>query len=65
MQLVATDLDKTNHHLESRLSVDIWGALDFDVTFNWDRIENPVADENGVRPQSDDLRISVGFGIDF
>ncbi len=65
VQLVATDLDKTNHHLESRLSVDIWGALDFDVTFNWDRIENPVSDKNGVRPQSDDLRISVGFGIDF
>ena len=65
VQLIATDLDKTNHHVQSKLSVDIWGPIDFDFTFNWDRIENPALDRNGVRPESNDLRISAGFGIDF
>lgn len=65
VQLIATDLDKTNHHLETEVSNDIWGPVDLDITFIWDRIEQPVADDEGVRPKSDDFRILVGLSVDF
>lgn len=65
LQLVATDLDKTNHHLESVFSFDIWGPIDFDVTFVWDRIESPEEEGDGSTPKSDDFRMTIGLAIDF
>ena len=65
IQLVPTDFGQTSHHLESVLSFDIWGPLDLDVTFVWDRINSPEPDAGGVRPESDDVRLSVGLGLDF
>ena len=63
--LVVTDFDKTSQHLESELSVEIWGPLDFDLTFTWDRIQAPVADAGGDVPESDDYRLTVGLSIEF
>ncbi|HEY5657359.1 MAG TPA: DUF481 domain-containing protein, partial [Myxococcota bacterium] len=63
--LVITDLGLTSHHLLSTLSFDIWGPLDLDVSFTWDRVEQPVARDDGSVPESDDYRLSVGIGIDF
>jgi hypothetical protein len=65
VQLIATDFDKTNHHLETELSNDIWGPVELDITFIWDRIEKPVADNDGVRPKPNDLRLMVGLSADF
>jgi hypothetical protein len=64
-QVVATDLDKTSHHFESILSVDIWGPLDLDLTFMLDRIEKPERDGNGDRPDENDISIMAGMSIDF
>jgi putative salt-induced outer membrane protein YdiY len=64
-QYVVTDFDKTSHHFESTLSVDIWGPLDLDLTFMLDRIERPDKDSNGDRPDSNDISIMAGFSIDF
>ena len=64
LQLIATDLDKTNHHLESVVSIEVWGPLDLDVTAIWDRIERPPLDANGDRPRSNDLRLTVGISLD-
>jgi len=64
VQVVATDMDKTSHHFESVLSVDIWGPLDLDVTFILDRIEKPEVDDDGTRADSNDIRIMAGFSID-
>ena len=60
-----TDIDKTNHHFEAEFSNDIWGPVELDVTFIWDRIEKPVADDEGDRPKSDAFRLMVGFSADF
>ena len=65
VSLVVTDLGQTSHHLLSVLSFDVWGPLDFDTTFVWDRIEDPAANEDGTIPESDDLRVTIGLGIDF
>jgi len=64
LQLIVTDLDKTNHHLTSVFSFDIWGPLDLDVTFTWDRIEGPTRDEDGQTPKKNDYRMTVGLAID-
>jgi putative salt-induced outer membrane protein YdiY len=62
---VVTDFDKTSQHLESELSIEIWGPLDFDLDFVWDRIEGPTPDSDGETPQSDDFRLTVGFSLEF
>ncbi len=65
MQLVVTDFDKTNHNLTSVVSVEVWGPLDLDVTAVWDRIQQPARASDGTRPASDDLRFTIGLGIEF
>ncbi len=64
LQVVTTDIDKTNHYLESVISFDIWGPLDLDVSFIFDRIENPESDGKGNRPKRNDYRLVFGFSID-
>ncbi len=59
LQIIATDIGKTNHHLESLLSIDLFGPIDLDLSFVFDRIEEPTG---GVLP--DDFRFSVGLGLD-
>jgi putative salt-induced outer membrane protein YdiY len=65
LQLVVTDLDKTNHHAESTLSFDVWGPLELDVTFMFDRVEKPVPDAGGETPKSNDYRFTVGLSVEF
>ena len=65
VQLVATNFGNTNHHLDSVLSFDIWGPLDLEVTFIFDRIEQPLTAADGTTPQSNDYTYTVGLGIDF
>ena len=64
-QIVATDFDKTSHHFESTLSVDIWGPLDLDLTFMLDRIEKPDREDDGTRPDENDISIMAGMSIEF
>jgi putative salt-induced outer membrane protein YdiY len=64
LQATFTDFDKTSHHFESTLSVDIWGPLDLDLTFMLDRIEQPEKDGSD-RPDENDITILAGFSIDF
>jgi putative salt-induced outer membrane protein YdiY len=55
----------TNHHALAQLSYDVWKDLDFDVSLAWDRVGDPQKRKDGTRPQSDDIRLYVGFGFDF
>ena len=65
LQLVATDYGATSHHAESLLSLDVWGPLDLDLTFVWDRIQKPARQDDGDKTKQDDFRLLVGFGLDF
>jgi len=60
LNLGVPDLAKTTHHGESGFDFDIWGPLDFEVNFTFDRQEDPPA---GVK--KDDFRMIVGLGLDF
>jgi hypothetical protein len=63
-QLVVTDFDKTSQHLSSVLSFEFWGPLDLDVRFDWDRIQEPSAEEDGSVPESDDFQLTIGISLD-
>ena len=66
-QLVAvvTDWDRTSQHLSSVFSFEVWGPLDLDVSFVYDRIEEPAADPDGDNPESEDLQLTVGVSLEF
>jgi hypothetical protein len=71
-QVVPADMDLTNHHLESILSVDLILSLDLDITFIWDRIEGPepIVTDPGppevLQPvKQNDYRLTFGIGWDF
>jgi putative salt-induced outer membrane protein YdiY len=65
LQLVVTDLDKTNHNTSAVMSFSVWDPIDLDVGAYWDRIERPERDGNGDRPESDDFRLTVGLSVEF
>lgn len=53
------------HHLLTTLSTDLIGGIDLDISFIWDRTENPPPGEEGITPERDDFRLAVGVGFDF
>lgn len=53
------------HHLETGLELELTRLLDFDITFIWDRIEDPQPDADGVLPKQDDFRLVFFLGFDF
>ncbi len=54
-----------NHHMVTGFEVELTSLLDFDITFIWDRIEDPRPDSDGNVPDSDDFRLILGLGLDF
>jgi len=65
IQVIAPDIDQTNHHSEVTFEIELTSAIDLDVIFIWDRIEDPQTESDGSTPETDDLRLSVGLAIDF
>ncbi len=59
------ETDRSNFHFLTEISFDLIWNFDFDVTFNWDRQFDPVADADGVVPEKDDFKIIVGLAWDF
>ncbi len=55
----------TTQHLITTLSIGLWGDLDLDLSFQWDRIGEPRKNSSGETPDNDDFRMSVGFGWTF
>jgi len=52
------------HHLVTGLEFELTRVLDFDVSFIWDRIEDPRPDEDGIVPEQDDYRLVFFLGFD-
>jgi putative salt-induced outer membrane protein YdiY len=54
-----------NHHMVTGLDFELTSVLDFNITFVWDRIENPRPAEDRTVPESNDYRMNVGITLDF
>jgi len=63
--LVKPEAGKYTHHFITGLSFDAVGPLDFDVSFVWDRVQQPRAGSSGLVPKKDDYRLILGLGFDF
>jgi hypothetical protein len=44
---------------------EIHKRLKLDLSLIWDRVGDPKADSNGVKPKTDDYRMITALGIDF
>jgi putative salt-induced outer membrane protein YdiY len=65
LQLVNEVSGTYNHHMVASFETDITSLIDFDVSFIWDRIEDPRADSDGIVPEQDDFRTTVGLTFEF
>jgi hypothetical protein len=63
--LISPDTEQTNHHAEVTIEFELTGDIDLDVSFIWDRIEDPETESDGSTPDTDDFRLSVGLALEF
>jgi putative salt-induced outer membrane protein YdiY len=54
-----------NHHLDTGISFDLIGDLDAEISWVWDRIQDPRPLEDGTVPEQDDYRLIFGLGWSF
>ncbi len=53
------------HHLVTGFEFDLVGDLEFDITWVWDRIQDPRQNSDSSFPEQDDLRTMFGLGFSF
>jgi len=53
------------HHLITTLESDFVSDLDIDISFVWDRVQNPQPTSDGTVPEKDDFQLIVGIGYEF
>jgi len=64
-QMSLEDSQDTNQTTSLDVSVDLWGDLDLDVRFTWNRVGKPVEGDDDVLPQKDDYLLTVGLSYEF
>ncbi len=55
----------TIHHTFVMFEIDIWGDIDFDMSFTWDHVTRPKTNAEGITPLKDDVATYFGLSIDF
>lgn len=53
------------HHSVTTLEIDLKKNFDLDLSFIWDRTQNPHQQSDGGFPKQDDFRLTVGLGFRF
>jgi putative salt-induced outer membrane protein YdiY len=64
-QLTEKKTGNDTHHAVSTLEFEIHKRLKLDLSFVWDRINNPQAQSGGDTPTPDDFRLITSLGVDF
>jgi putative salt-induced outer membrane protein YdiY len=64
-QIVNEESGSYNHHLLISFETELTGLIDFDISWIWDRIQDPRPDSLGITPEKDDFRTTVGLTFDF
>ena len=63
--ITVPEAEDTIMHGEAILSIEITKLFDLDVALIWDRVQSPEPAEDGTIPTKDDVKLTVGIGIDF
>ena len=45
--------------------IELTDVLDFEITFFWDKVNNPLLDIDGVLLEKNDFRLAFGLGVSF
>lgn len=66
-KITATEKELGGYLQNTKMNFDIelTDVLDFDITFFWDRVNNPLPDVDGVPLQKNDFRLAFGLGVSF
>jgi hypothetical protein len=65
LQMGIPETSQAFHHARLEFSFDIWGdVLDLDLGLTWDRVESPQATSEGIIPERDDFRSTIGIGFE-
>jgi putative salt-induced outer membrane protein YdiY len=64
-QVSGENAEDTIQHGELIFSVELTKVFDLDVSSIWDHVGNPAPNEDGTIPKKDDLKLTLGIGIDF
>jgi len=64
-QIVQKDAGRYTHHFITALSTDITDDIDLDISFIWDRVQDPQVDSDNVVPYKNDYQLVVGLGVEF
>jgi hypothetical protein len=49
----------------STIELKLTKRFDLDVSFVWDRIQDPKEEKGGTVPKQDDFRLILGLGVRF
>ena len=63
-QIVNQESGRYNHHSVTALEFEVTRWLDLNISFIWDRIQNPQPGEDGTVPKKDDFYLFLGIGFD-
>ena len=55
----------TIHHTFIMFEIDVWGDIDFDMSFTWDHVTRPKTNAEGITPVKDDVATYFGLSMDF
>jgi len=64
-QIVDQESGTYIHHLITTLESDLFSDFDLDISFVWDRIEDPQPAADGTVPKQDDFQFILGLGYEF
>lgn len=64
-QIVNEESGTYNHHMETILETELTSLLDLDVSWVWDRIEDPRPNQDLTIPEQDDHRFIVSLAFDW
>jgi putative salt-induced outer membrane protein YdiY len=62
---VIRDIANYTHNMQCSFSYEITDVFIFDVTFYWDRVNRPAADDQGNVPVKNDFSIVFSTGVEF
>ena len=64
-QFTSTEAGANSQHTVATLEFEIHKRLTLDVSMSWDRTGNPSTQSDGTTPSKDDVRLTLGLGVDF
>ncbi|NIS67931.1 MAG: DUF481 domain-containing protein [Proteobacteria bacterium] len=64
-QFVNEESGTYSHHMVLAFETELTGWLDFDISFVWDRTQDPTRLADGTEPKKDDFFYIISLGVEF